>query len=97
MVAQKFLCAWTHAQTQTRTMHTLAHPHTHTPTHTITEMHSLAVFLAKAGYGTVAEMEETLKDMVGVGVALGVGVAVGVGVSVGVGVGVDVQNLGFRV
>lgn len=27
------------------------------------EMHSLAVFLSKSGYGTVAEMEATLKEM----------------------------------
>jgi len=33
-------------------------------THTHSEMHSLAVYLSKAGYGSVAEMEATLKEMV---------------------------------
>ena len=81
----------THTHTQTRARaraYTHTHTHTqHTHNDTMTEMHSLAVFLAKAGYGTVAEMEETLKDMVGVGV---------VWTWVWL-LGVDVQSLGFRV
>ena len=79
----------THKHTRARARtHTHTHTHTqHTHNDTMTEMHSLAVFLAKAGYGTVAEMEETLKDMVGVGV---------VWTWVWL-LGVDVQSLGFRV